>query len=313
MVSLFTTLVDVSLTVVIPTLNSAKFIDKTVLAVCDSLLENGLREIIIVSDGSTDDTIGAIKAVKGVSPQVNLRVFSMSINVGQTNATAVGLSHATSDFVLTLDDDLKDNLASVRSLLTAIQTNNLDFVVGAPETTVNGRFRGTASEIIRRMATRLYQTPSRFRFSSLCLYRNTFLQRAQINKQKNFEIGWMFHLTNSYSNVPSQSRKSLRSHSNFNFRLLIKTSLPFMRYFIQQRLRILGVLSGILTSVSMFLVIAFVAKYLWAGTILPGFTSLYLLSLLNLAILGLVGSRIFSASFQTTDRLDVRRVSSELK
>jgi len=311
-VGLFTTLLDVSLTVVIPTFNSAKFIDKTVLSVCDSLLEIGLREVIVVSDGSTDDTITAIEAIQGVPLQVNLRVFSMSINVGQTNATAVGLSHATSDFVLTLDDDLKDDLASVRSLLTAIQVNNFDFVVGAPETAVNGRFRSIASEIIRRIAVRLYQTPVGFRFSSLCLYSKAFLQRSQMDCQNHFEIGWMFRLTKSYSNVLTQTRKGLRSHSNFNFRLLTKSSLPFLRYVIQRQMRLFGVLSGMLTTVSVFLVIAFAVRYLWTGTILPGFASLYLLSLLNLGLLGLVGQRVLTASFQTTDRLDVRRVSSEL-
>lgn len=301
-----------SLTVVIPTFNSAKFIDKTVSSVCNSLLEIGLREIIVVSDGSTDDTITAIKAIKGVPPQVNLRVLSMSINVGQTNATAVGLSHATSDFVLTLDDDLKDDLASVRGLLTAIQVNNFDFVVGASETAVNGRFRSIASEIIRRTGVGLFETPANFKFSSFFLFTKSFIERSRVMEQKNFDLGWMFLLTKSYSNAPSQTQEGLRIHSNFNFRRLIHTALPLVRSLIQNRIYIVGTLGAALTVVSAIAIAVFLIQLATKDALLPGFTSLYLLLLLNFGLMGLICHRVFNASFLNVSHIDIRRVTREL-
>jgi glycosyltransferase involved in cell wall biosynthesis len=302
----------VSLTVVIPTFNSAEFIERTVLAVCDCLVGIGLREINVVSDASTDNTTSVLKNIQDVPSQVKLRVFSMGINVGQTNATAVGLSHTTSDFVLTLDDDLKDDLASVQSLLTALQVNNFDFVVGAPETAVNGRLRSIASEIIRRIGVRLYQTPVGFRFSSLCLYSKTFLQRSQIDSQSHFEIGWMFRLTKSYSNILTQSRKGLRSHSNFSFKRLIHTALPLVRALIQNRIYLIGTLGAALTVVSAVAIAVFLIHRATTDAILPGFTSLYLLLLLNSGLVGLICQRVFNASFLNASHIDIRRVTREL-
>jgi glycosyltransferase involved in cell wall biosynthesis len=303
----------VSLTVVIPTFNSAEFIERTVLSVCDCLVGFGLREINVVNDASTDNTVSVLKNIQGVPSQVNLRVFSMSINVGQTNATAVGLSHSTSKFVLTLDDDLKDDLVSVESLLSTIKSTNSDFVVGAPDSPVNGRFRSIATEIIRRIAVRLYETPEHFRFSSFCIYTREFLKRSQIERQEHFEIGWMFLLTKNYSNASTRSQTGLRALSNFNFWLLVKSSMPFLRYIAQRQLRILGALSGTLTAISVFLVFTFAIRFVSTGTVLPGFASLYLLSLLNLGILGVIGQRILSLSVQKSSFLDIRRVVMELK
>lgn len=305
-------MISVSLTVVIPTYNSARFIDKTVMSISEKCAMLGLEEIIVVNDGSTDETTSRIKEIRDLPQGVNLRLIEMRVNVGQTNATAVGLSKAKSDFILTFDDDYKDAFSSVIDLLTKLKQEDLDFVVGAPETPIDGHLRSIASWIIRRIGVRLFWTPANFRFSSFCLYTRTFLDRSRVAEQRNFDLGWPFMLTSKYSNVVTQTQRGLRSHSNFNFRLLVKTSLPIFRYLIQRQTKLIGVISTFSTLSSTILITTFAIRFFTTGKTLPGFASLYLLLLLNLGLLGLIRWRVFNSGFQNLSDVDIRRVSHEV-
>jgi len=301
-----------SLTVVIPTFNSARFIDKTVKSISEKCLTLGLEEIIVVNDGSTDETTTKVKEICDLPSGVNLRLIEMRVNVGQTNATAAGLSKAKSDFILTLDDDVKDDLSSVNDLLTKLKQKDLDFVVGAPNYGVNGRFRGVATESVRRVAVRLYKTPKKFRFSSFCIYSKEFITASQLNDQANLEIGWMFLITKKYINVRTGTQKGLRENSNYKFRALIVSSVPFLRYLIQRQMKLIGALSTLLTLTSALFTSVFVLRYLTAGTILPGFTSLYLLGLINLGLSGIISRTLFQNKYKETVKLDIRRIAREL-
>ena len=258
--------------VVVPAFNEAASIGQ----VLDGIQSHGFR-VLVIDDGSTDETTSRVKEIRDLPLGVNLRLIEMRVNVGQTNATAAGLSKAKSDFILTLDDDVKDDLSSVNDLLTKLKQKDLDFVVGAPNYGVNGRFRGVATESVRRVAVRLYKTPKKFRFSSFCIYSKEFITASQLNDQANLEIGWMFLITKKYINVRTGTQKGLRENSNFKLRALIGSSLPFLRYLIQRQMKLIGALSTLLTLTSALFTSVFVLRYLTAGTILPGFTSLYLL------------------------------------
>jgi len=301
-----------SLTVVIPTFNSARFIDKTVKSISEKCATLGLEEIIVVNDGSTDETTTKVKEICDLPSGVNLRLIEMRVNVGQTNATAAGLSKAKSDFILTLDDDVKDDLSSVIDLLTKLKQEDLDFVVGAPNYGVNGRFRRVATESVRRVAVRLYKTPKKFRFSSFCLYSKEFITISRLEDQANLELGWMFLITKRYANVRTGTQKGLRVKSNFKLRALMGTSLPFLRYLMQRQMRFIGLLSTLITLTSALLTSIFVLRYLATGSILPGFTSLYLLGLINLGFSGLIGQKLFRSAYQETNKLDIRRTAKEL-
>lgn len=306
-------MMSVSLTVVIPTYNSARFIDKTVMSISEKCAKLGLEEIIVVNDGSTDETTSRVKEIRNLPIGINLRLIEMRVNVGQTNAAAAGLSIARSDFILTLDDDVKDDLGSVIDLLTELKQKDLDFVVGAPNYRVNGLLRGIATELIRRVAVRLFKTPKKFRFSSFCIYSKEFITASQLNDQANLEIGWMFLITKKYINVRTGTQKGLRENSNFKLRALIVSSLPFLRYLIQRQMKLIGALSTLLTLTSALFTSVFVLRYLTTGAILPGFTSLYLLGLINLGFSGLIAQNLFRSKYKETVKLDIRRTARELK
>ncbi len=88
-----------TLSVIVPAYNEVKVINKTLA----SLLESpDLAEILVIDDGSSDGTAGAVRAAFGADPRV--RVFSLA-NGGKSRALNFGIEQSTSDIVLLLDAD----------------------------------------------------------------------------------------------------------------------------------------------------------------------------------------------------------------
>ena len=83
------------------------------------------KELIIVDDGSTDNTKELLKKVK------NHKVIFHEKNQGMGAAVRTGLQYATGDIVVKQDADLEYNPASFLDLLLYMQQNNLDAVYGS--------------------------------------------------------------------------------------------------------------------------------------------------------------------------------------
>ena len=83
-------------------------------------------ELILVDDGSTDQTFDRLTAVQANDSRV--RVIRFTRNFGQTAAFAAGFAHARGRFIATLDGDLQNDPADIPRLLA--HTTNFDVVCG---------------------------------------------------------------------------------------------------------------------------------------------------------------------------------------
>lgn len=89
-----------SVTVVMPTYNRAHLIAPTIDAVLQQTHKN--TELVVVDDGSTDETQSVIAHRYGGNPQVR-HVYKP--NGGVSSARNIGLEHASGDYVAFLDSD----------------------------------------------------------------------------------------------------------------------------------------------------------------------------------------------------------------
>jgi glycosyltransferase involved in cell wall biosynthesis len=84
-------------------------------------------EIVLVDDGSTDETLArAVALARGDS---RVRVVKLRRNYGQTAAMAAGVAHASGSVLVTMDGDLQNDPADIRHLLAKID-EGFDIVVG---------------------------------------------------------------------------------------------------------------------------------------------------------------------------------------
>jgi len=84
-------------------------------------------EIILVDDGSSDDTWARLAEAAGDDPRFHL--VRLMRNFGQTAALAAGIDQATGDVIVTMDGDLQNDPADIPRLLATIDAG-YDVVTG---------------------------------------------------------------------------------------------------------------------------------------------------------------------------------------
>ena len=116
-----------SLTISMPAFNEAENIPgmvADVLRVLPILTDD--FEIIVVDDGSRDDTAVVTQQLAAQHPQ--LRLVQHEVNKGYGTAVLTGLTHASKELVFFTDADRQFDLSEIEKLLAKIET--ADLVVG---------------------------------------------------------------------------------------------------------------------------------------------------------------------------------------
>lgn len=83
-------------------------------------------EIVLVDDGSTDQTVQRIKQL--ADQRVKLVIFRK--NFGQTAAMKAGIDQAQGSYIATMDGDLQNDPTDIPAMLAMLQANELDLVAG---------------------------------------------------------------------------------------------------------------------------------------------------------------------------------------
>jgi glycosyltransferase involved in cell wall biosynthesis len=118
-----------NLSVVVPIYNERDNLPLLYKALTETL-QNGLYswEIILVDDGSQDDSYGVLEALACSDPE-HVRVLRLRRNFGQTAAIAAGIDYAEGDIIVLIDADLQNDPADIPMLLAKID-EGFDVVSG---------------------------------------------------------------------------------------------------------------------------------------------------------------------------------------
>lgn len=98
---------DPTISIVVPVWNEAETLPelyKRMAGVMDALEEQ--TELILVNDGSTDDSLEHMRAFWEADPRI--KVLSFSRNFGHQMAITAGIDYAAGDAVVVIDADLQD-------------------------------------------------------------------------------------------------------------------------------------------------------------------------------------------------------------
>ncbi len=116
------------LSVVIPVRNEAENVRQLCRELVDVLGRwNRTFEIIVIDDGSTDDTFQLLREIQTAEPRV--RVIRFRRNFGQTAGFAAGFAHARGALIVTMDGDLQNDPADIPALVDLIE-NGYDIACG---------------------------------------------------------------------------------------------------------------------------------------------------------------------------------------
>jgi glycosyltransferase involved in cell wall biosynthesis len=136
-----------------------------------------LVESIFVVDGAVDNSE---EILCGLKCQYSwIKVITLSRNFGQHSATVAGICHTSSDWVVTLDEDLQHKPGEIETLFKKQALAGADLVYAQPLATVHGNsWRDLSSRTVKSILAKITTTPQMKLFNSFRLIRGSIGRAA---------------------------------------------------------------------------------------------------------------------------------------
>ena len=117
------------ISIVVPCFNESKTLETIITRVLVADVSGLEREVIIVDDGSQDDSVNIAKALAERHP--NVRVLEHTVNQGKGAALRTGFQAATGEIILVQDADLEYSPSDYPRLLAPMLDDRADVVYGS--------------------------------------------------------------------------------------------------------------------------------------------------------------------------------------
>lgn len=119
---------QVSISVIVPIFNEEDSVEPLYQAIIDALDPTQRPfEVLLVDDGSRDETIPRATAIAAKDPRVLILRFQR--NYGQTAAMTAGIEFAKGEYLVTMDGDLQNDPADIPMMIEKLE-EGYDLVVG---------------------------------------------------------------------------------------------------------------------------------------------------------------------------------------
>lgn len=182
-------------------------------------------ELILVDDGSSDNTLAVMKSLHEQDARVHY--IALSRNFGKESAMYAGLKHATGDFVTIMDADLQDPPALLPDMLRAVTEQGYDSaatrrVTRKGEPPIRSFFAGLFYRLMNKIThTDIVDGARDYRLMNR-KFVNALLSLSEYNRFSKGMFGWVGFKTKwlEYENVERAA-----GETKFTFWKLFKYSL----------------------------------------------------------------------------------------
>jgi glycosyltransferase involved in cell wall biosynthesis len=280
-----------ALSIVIPVYNGARSIGELVAAL-EALEVPGGHEIVLVVDGSPDDSLAVCRALLARAA-VPMTLINLARNYGEHNAVMAGLRAARGAHVITMDDDLQNPPGEVVRLLRYAETGGYDVVYTVYAEKQHARWRNLGSRFTNRVADWVLDKPKGLYLSTFrCM--SAFVATTVTDYQGPFPYvdGLIMQVTQSIGQLEVAHLPRAEGRSNYTFRRLVRLWLNLFVNFSVMPLRLSTITGFGLSFLGLLGTLWVIAEAVFRATP-PGWASLSVavlfLSGVQLLILGLVG------------------------
>jgi glycosyltransferase involved in cell wall biosynthesis len=270
--------------------------------VCNSLSQP--FEIILVNDGSPDDTWQEISALAGQYP--NIHGIDLMRNYGQHNALLCGLRAARYGVIVTLDDDLQNPPEEIPALLAKLD-EGYEVVYGSPVRGAHNRMRRVASWLTKVVLQHGMGAPNATAVSSFRAIRTPVRDAFQNYASPDVSIDVLLTWGASrFASVPVRHDARASGNSNYSFMKLVTHAFSLVTGFSLLPLQLATWLGFAFTLIGLIIATYVLFNFLIHGAAVPGFTFLACLiaifSGVQLFALGMIGEYLARVHFRTMGR-----------
>ncbi|WP_052226312.1 glycosyltransferase family 2 protein [Microbacterium mangrovi] len=293
------------LSVVIPCFNEAEGIDRTAEVLSAELASVAEEfEVILVDDGSTDDTLPRLREIARRDPR--FRYVAFSRNFGKESAMLAGLDEAAGDAVAIMDADLQHPPEILARMLPFLE-QGFDQVVARRTRTGDAKVRSFASRLYYRIMDRIVDVPLEdgvgdFRVLSRKAV-DALLTLQEYNRFSKGLFSWIGFETATvdYENVTREI-----GQSKWGFKSLFNYGLDGVLSFNSRPLRAAIYFGLVIALIGVVYAIWVVADALISGVSAPGYVTticaVIVFGGLNMLMLGIVGEYMGRIYLETKRR-----------
>lgn len=283
-----------------------------------------ITEVIFVLDEPIDQSAKVLRSL--TADHSWIRLVELSRNYGQHSATIAGILYSSSDWVVTLDEDLQHQPLQIETLLKTACSEKSDIVYASPNSAVHGGgYRDKLSKFTKFMIAKLSGSPFIQAFNSFRLIRGDIARAAaSIGAQYTYfdvTLTWFTERISSVKMKISDDRYKNQKRSGYRLGTLIQHATKLILTTNLRMLRFTTSLSAL----------AFLSAVIYSGWVLysrmfadhpvdvPGWTSLMIVILafgsVSVFMLGLIVEFLHTSTLQLQGKptfFVVNRASDEV-
>lgn len=281
--------------VVIPVFNSAGIVGETVERTIAVFRGHGLTcEIILINDGSDDDSWSVISDKARLHPEV--MAINLLRNYGQHHANLCGFHHSRGDFVITMDDDLQNPPEEIIHLIGKAD-EGYDLVIGRFRQKKHAPYRRFGTLLIGEINKRIFEKPKDLVLSNFRIIRRDVIDRICAYKTSYpYVPGLCLMFSNHRANVLVNHDERQIGNSNYTISRIFRLVLTILFNYSSYPLRFVGAIGLVVAVFSFALGVYYLAVGLFRGAATPGWLTLVVLlsffSSLMILILSMLGEYV---------------------
>jgi putative glycosyltransferase len=230
-------------------------------------------EMIMVNDGSPDDSLEVALALQAADPRIV--VLDLARNFGHHRAMMTGLAHATGELVFLIDSDLEEPPELLGDFHAKLVEGGWDVVFGVQRVRRGGLFERLTGEAFFRVTEALSDHALPRNVVTARLMRRAYVQALVAHEDRTFIIAHLWSIT-GFRQTPMEIDKLALSPTTYTLRRRLQmavqhitttsTRLLYGLFYVGLGISVLAALTGLY----------FIVRYLGHGIGLDGWTSLFL-------------------------------------
>ncbi|MCB1414557.1 MAG: glycosyltransferase family 2 protein [Xanthobacteraceae bacterium] len=228
-------------------------------------------ELIVVNDGSPDDSLDLVLARQRRDPRIV--VVDLSRNFGHHKAIMTGLAEATGDLVFLIDSDLEEEPELLLAFYRRWLQNDCDVVFGVQEARRGGIVERVTGALFFSFIDVLSDEPVPRNLVIARLMNRDFVRALVRHRDREFLILHLWQLT-GFRQVPVTVRKLSSSPSTYSLAMRIEMAVKYLTTTSTRILHLILYAGIAIFALSLVTIGFFLTRYLFSGIGVDGFTSL---------------------------------------
>lgn len=290
------------LSIIIPVYRSANILPE-LLAQIHQVLPSITQtyEIILVCDGSPDDSWEVIKKLSPIYPR--LRGIKLAKNYGQHNAVLIGIREAKYGIIVTMDDDLQHPPEEIPKLLQKLD-EGYDVVYGVPAELKHSFSRNLASMLLKYTIQQSMGYKNACKINAFRAFRTNLRDAFTNYKDKFVSIDILLTWgTSKFSSVVVNHNERHSGVSGYSVKKLIAHAINVITSFSSLPLQIASLMGFIFMFMGGLVFVYVIINYIQNGGVVPGFTfiaaMIAIFSGVQLFSLGIIGEYLSRIHFRS--------------